>query len=504
MIGKFAWRLIYSAFFSLWIWLISFDLRPQILPVALVAWVVRQVINLPVVLIMRPFPSVYYLDFWGGPYCEYAAPYAFYGHLESAVLAYMIFFYLAEAISTRLGGASLYQKTAAHLADWRFVRYFRGNPVFDFARWVVVANLIAGGVWMLYARPLPGDYSRAAIVLREMLDAPIVVASGLLPDAIQKVSLVSPHTVEAELWAELPLRLLLGTLVYSGIVFVLLRMARQLGLAPHWNLVLGKLDKLLAVAFTSSRPHWKPFGLKVVVALAVSITIQVTKDLPALLPAGPLITLIGDILALPVRGFWQSLPAGLSVQASSLAADPYYQIAKGTTAYLVLFLAVRAIWIFVSEKLGDLAKPSISSAEDRQLDRPSLWFARPLAVGLTLAYVLAGVTWYIKTSPVPSSTYWFVMDVIRWLNLPIMMVNQVLPTDLRGVDLWLADWHRPTREHLLQHMVVATAVYTFIFWSAATGKIWWHGAWKRSRRARGTGPFSGNDGDLPEPNRASL
>ena len=465
--NRFFWRLVLGCFCSAVVWVIWQG--PVDPPGQAVAYWLLRLLDFPIALVWLPFQQAYVLDLWFGNMAEYDFPEAFYYHMKSGVIAYMVFFYLLDisaGMAKLLLGTWLRNRISAPATERPRARRTRVLPL---TKLCLAAASLSLGIWCLHAQPLANNIYRIAAAVASVLDWPIALAVQVWPKDLRGPAFLfssasDPWLSPIQFYA----RLLGGTAVYLAVFYLVSLVLEQTGLAERISVSGRAIESALATLVVQSRPCLGRLGLSFLSACALAGTVFFLRDLPPGLPSGAAISWVATLLDLPVVLFW-SVFAFARASPEAFPAPYYFHMYLGISAYMALF----GLW-WLCRAIG---KRSFEVCLPRRSQQEGVSASHLVRLGLG-AYALAITIWYIATFPIPSHTYWLLLDLLAWIEFPVTMVARGFRWELGGFlpGQGLVHRARVGNELVLQHIVLATIVYSLIFVLA-------DGLWRRIRAA---------------------
>ena len=187
-------------------------------------------------------------------------------------------------------------------------------------------------------------------------------------------------------------------------------------------------------------------------------------------------SLILDLLDLPIAVFWRTLGwfgirtyyldfigHGNHVHYHLMPAF-YGHLRSGVLAYLAFFytidlaaLGLRRQW---SRKQNGNLKDESSTGRDSW--KRALPIFRLVLLAATLSISIWCVISREPTDYVPHAIFY---SFLKWIDLPIAVLSQLLPESLRGLDLWFSPLPPLDQRAAMlpAHLVLGTAIYSVVF-----------------------------------------
>lgn len=198
------WSLSMAWFIGLATWILYVYPCPEDCP-----WWVSgaDILNLPVASFWYFSSDVLYIDLWFGQIWELSFPAAFYYHMWSSTIAWVVWLLMIRLFWRKFSGHhSLCQK------GWYLV-------LVQWSQRLVLAVSIAASIWVLYVRPLENPIYHLVAEIVRWLNLPIALAGRALPQSWRGLDLwFAPLPGIDEAYARLDAQLVLGTLVYLAIL----------------------------------------------------------------------------------------------------------------------------------------------------------------------------------------------------------------------------------------------------------------------------------------------
>lgn len=183
-------------------------------------------LDLPVATFWLLFPSVFRIDFWFGTVTETDFQLAFYFHVVSGALAYLVLFSLPFLfrLSWRILGFGPVVRAPISLPAVLQEKLLRYRIFLSIG---LGAYLLAGATWYLHFKPLPGWENSLVSDLVRLFNLPLAVTGLVLPPELRGLDLWFGTETRVDLIQnQLLQHITLGTLIYSLIPSSLLALRR--------------------------------------------------------------------------------------------------------------------------------------------------------------------------------------------------------------------------------------------------------------------------------------